>query len=432
VLVNRYDGIDLPGKACELLVLDGLPAAAGPLKRRRDDVLDGSSSLLVEQVQRIEQGMGRGVRTADDQCVVILFGSDLTKVVNFPDTFGRFTPVTRAQFDLSRNLAKQIKGTSEADLMEVMSYSFSANSQWQLASKTAIAKADSTVSTFVPSYVESERAAFDWAYMGQFPKAVDALKPAADAEEDTYLKGILKQELAEYTNQFDKVTAQEILLSAVVSNSAVLKPLKGVQHVRTKAHQDQAKASRDFFAKFDTPAKIVVWAHELLDRLVFDPERTDQFEQAIKELGEALGFGSSRPEKETGKGPDNLWALGDSSYAIIEAKTGAVSPDISKSDCNQLLGSISWFKSQYPEFVGDPVMVHHSTTFSDQASPGESVRVLDKVGLGSLKAAFEKFCEAISPIDTKSDAGKIGAQLMIHKLTGTQILKTYTKVPFKK
>ncbi len=44
VLVNKYDGIDLPGDACRILVLDGLPEALGILDRLDTVALEGSDS----------------------------------------------------------------------------------------------------------------------------------------------------------------------------------------------------------------------------------------------------------------------------------------------------------------------------------------------------------------------------------------------------
>ena len=62
VLINKYDGIDLPGNACELLVIDGLPEVYRHLERLEMDAIDGTRPQLLRQIQRIEQGMGRGVR----------------------------------------------------------------------------------------------------------------------------------------------------------------------------------------------------------------------------------------------------------------------------------------------------------------------------------------------------------------------------------
>ncbi|MBF4248472.1 helicase, partial [Vibrio anguillarum] len=72
VLNNRYDGIDLPQAACRLLVIDGLPDARNLIDRVKQSSLMSSNYDNVEKIQRIEQGMGRGVRSSDDYCVVLL------------------------------------------------------------------------------------------------------------------------------------------------------------------------------------------------------------------------------------------------------------------------------------------------------------------------------------------------------------------------
>lgn len=77
VLVNKYDGVDLPGKACYLLILDGVPRPMDAAERREASVLWGSETRLTRQIQRIEQGMGRGVRDNEGHCVVLLLGSEL-------------------------------------------------------------------------------------------------------------------------------------------------------------------------------------------------------------------------------------------------------------------------------------------------------------------------------------------------------------------
>jgi hypothetical protein len=77
VMVNKYDGMDLPGKACELLILDGVPRPLDAVERRDAVALADSPTRLAREVQRIEQGMGRGVRDAEDFCAVLLLGASL-------------------------------------------------------------------------------------------------------------------------------------------------------------------------------------------------------------------------------------------------------------------------------------------------------------------------------------------------------------------
>ena len=109
VLLNKYDGIDLPGKACELLVLDGVPTYSSLLDRVNAAALEGTKGSNIELVQRIEQGMGRGVRSSEDQCVVMLWGGGLTKIINYHETAKFFTEITKAQLRVARQLARPNK-----------------------------------------------------------------------------------------------------------------------------------------------------------------------------------------------------------------------------------------------------------------------------------------------------------------------------------
>lgn len=104
VLVNKYDGIDLPKEACELLILDGVPPPMDATERREAAVLPGSSTVLARQLQRIEQGMGRGVRDSEDHCAVLLLGAHLSIALHDPKQIELFSPATRAQIALSRYL----------------------------------------------------------------------------------------------------------------------------------------------------------------------------------------------------------------------------------------------------------------------------------------------------------------------------------------
>ena len=60
ILVNRYDGIDLPHDACRLLVVDGLPDARNLMDKVKQSTVMSSDYDIVDKLQRIEQGMGRG------------------------------------------------------------------------------------------------------------------------------------------------------------------------------------------------------------------------------------------------------------------------------------------------------------------------------------------------------------------------------------
>ena len=110
VLVNKYDGIDLPDDACRVLVIDGLPQMYGGIERRNAVLLGETDAMVGRQLQRVEQGMGRGVRSADDHCVILLMGSRLSQLIAIPANADKLGAATRAQLDLSRQVASDLGG----------------------------------------------------------------------------------------------------------------------------------------------------------------------------------------------------------------------------------------------------------------------------------------------------------------------------------
>ena len=118
VMVNKYDGIDLPNDACRVLILDGLPDPATNADRRDASILGGSRFLAQRRLQRIEQGMGRGVRSVEDHCVVLLMGVELSALLANPDLKRHLSPATRAQFQLSTRIAEDIGGSQIAEVIQ--------------------------------------------------------------------------------------------------------------------------------------------------------------------------------------------------------------------------------------------------------------------------------------------------------------------------
>ena len=135
-----------------------------------------------------------------------------------------------------------------------------------------------------------------------------------------------------------------------------------------------------------TPNDYVIHANAIASSLVFSPD-ADNFESALQDIGNLIGFISTRPEKETcGEGPDNLWAMGNNKYFVIECKSAAISDTISKDYCNQLGGAIRWFSNEYGESCSaTPVMVHKATTIDRQATAVPNMRIITHEKLESFK-----------------------------------------------
>lgn len=435
VLVNRYDGIDLPEDACRLLVIDGLPEVQGLSERLEASILEGTDTQLLRQIQKLEQGMGRGVRSAEDRCAVLLLGTRLTQRINQPNAREMFTPATLVQMDLGREVTRQIKGKPIGELRPILDLCIERRGEdgmrWWQAGRARLAAAPDGRPSRVDAAVIKQREAFDLAAIGQTLPAEVALQAAVNGAEDRATKGYLKQQLAELKHVTDPAKAQEILLSAISDNRRLIKPLAGIAHVKISAPAIQARASVGFMEKrFIDTNQLVLYTNALADDLVWDKEKTDRFEAAVRDLGELIGFGSQRPDKEyRDGGPDNLWAVGGLKFLVIECKSGVENDGrlISKDHCNQLLGAVSWFKRGYDgSCEHTPILIHPVARFQSEASPSSDMRVIDDGQLKRLRDAVRAFGVSIASSGGFAEAD-VGRALDQFGFTGARFVATYAK-----
>lgn len=440
VLVNRYDGVDLPGNACRLLIIDGLPEFSGLLEQLDAAALADTEQQLRRQIQRIEQGMGRGVRSEEDRCAVIVFGDRLTERINTQAAKRIFTPATMAQIEMGKGVTQQIKGRPVEELRPILDMCMDRDNsphgmEWWTAGRARLAKAKQADGSYIDQSVSNIRHAFDLAVNSQYDQATALLQVAVNEEATPALKGYLKQQLAEYTNFQSPAQAQTILLSASQENPRVQRPMQGVAYVKISSPAlSQGQDSENFVRSqyIDTNTFLLSVAG-LLSDLVWDGNRVEQFESAVQELGRLLGFGSQRPEKlHQNGGPDNLWAVGGLHYFVIECKNGVESPnkEVTKTYCNQLLGAVQWFKSHYSDDCTiTPILIHPSRKFSADASASQEMRVIDAASLDSLKAAVKGFAQAVTQGGLFVDSNGFARELQHFKLNPQALLQAYSVNP---
>ncbi|NEO00573.1 MAG: DEAD/DEAH box helicase family protein, partial [Moorea sp. SIO3I7] len=100
VIVNRYDGVDLPDDACRILILDSCPFAESLTERYEEDCRSSSEIISIKIAQKIEQGLGRSVRGEKDYSVILLIGDDLVKFVKNDSYKKYFSDQTRKQIEI--------------------------------------------------------------------------------------------------------------------------------------------------------------------------------------------------------------------------------------------------------------------------------------------------------------------------------------------
>lgn len=429
VLSNKYDGIDLPHEACRLLVLDGVPEVRRLIDRYEQSVLNDGDEIFGRQMQKVEQGMGRGVRANDDYCVVMIMGSKLTQALFSTGALEKFSPATREQIKLSNNLANQIRGKKLEELFDVLSVCLDRHDGWVKASRQALVNVTYTSELPANDCAVWQRKAYSLAQVNQFKLAAETLQGAVNTEQNAKVQGWLKQQLAEYTHHFDRAKAQEILLSALLLNHCLIKPLAGISYAKLGAGTiQQALRAEDFIkSKFQVPNEVVIWLHGIIEDLEFYQDEAERFEKAFYLLGHILGFESQRPEVEWGKGPDVLWCLGNLKFLVIECKNGATATAIAKRDADQLTGSMNWFSGAYDKTCNAiPVMIHPSYIFDSAASPHPDTRIIDRDSLDKLRSELQIFANTLGSFKVLPDATQLQAFFHQSSFTREKFLSVFT------
>lgn len=391
-----------------------------------------NKQLLKRQIQKIEQGMGRGVRLNSDYCVVIFMGNKLSDTLITMQGKRFFSNATLAQFILSEEIWSQLLHDNNAlsldEIISLADYSLKRDEEWVNACRGALSSVTYERKVFIDEVVTVLRNAFENAKCEQFKAAADEIDLFKNKLDDSS-KAFLMQLVAEYTNFIDLLKAQDIQLSAKIINPSLLSPISGYQHSKLLNTSKQAEFIYSFLDKNKIDRnKLLIKVNSILDGLSFNGVSAAVFEESLNEIIKYIGYGSSRPEKENGEGPDNLWRLGNGHYLVIECKNCTATNTICKSDCNQLNGSIQWFETEYKGncFVCTPIMIHNSNIFISDCFPDEDVRIITPNKLDELKQAIKNFTRAFvnnSPTYNK----KINELLGYYKLNPESVVNTYSE-----
>lgn len=429
VLLNKYDGIDLPDDACRMLIIDGLPNIMNINDRYEKSVVNQSDRILKERIQKIEQGMGRGIRSSSDYCVVFLLGNKLTDAIYTSKAYNYFGEATKKQYHLSENICDSADDLQE--IVGMVNKVLDRNQEWVSLCKDSIMNTVYSKKIKYNRLVVANRKAYNLCEIGRIQEATKTMLNEANHIDNLALKGYYEQQRAEYVNMYDKKAAQELQISAKAKNKYLLNPIEGIQQKKLmKKSISQSRAVIDYIKKQKMESDsnmLILHTKEVLDDLVFEKDTHDDFEEAIKEVLSLIGYSANRPEKETGIGPDNFCIVSEKEFLIIECKNEAITDKICKHDCEQLLGSCNWFKDNYPAQKPIPILVHKSFVFDKECFPDESTRIITYDLLQKFKTNVQSFCMALSQKENYMIEEKIDGLISAYKLEGKNFVSNYTR-----
>ena len=414
VLVNRYDGIDLPGDACRVLAIVDLPEVSSYADLVDSEVLSGTAVNLQRQIERIEQGMGRGVRSNDDYCAVLLLGQNLIRRLRSPQGLAMLTPATSAQLELSRKIARKLIMPPIEEIKNVILQCLDRDPDWIRISKNILVNLETDDELRLDPGKLAIRKAFDKARANQHKEAVSYLDEAIDAADEQKVKALLLSKKAAFQHSVDANGAQKTLGAAHELESGVIKPMHGTTYKKLtlSAEQQATTLISNHDRRFLDPTDMKLFADELCSDLQFSQETSNKFEAAVYDLAWFIGIRSQRPEKDYKEGPDNLWVLPNGSFLVIECKNGVTSSNgISKKDAGQLGQSVAWFSGRYPAFPSVPIIIHPDQALGQGASVVEGMRVIAPTHLEKLRNNLRDFAKQLIDPDVVKNSSEVAKRL---------------------
>ncbi|MEZ5045330.1 MAG: DEAD/DEAH box helicase family protein [Saprospiraceae bacterium] len=442
VFSNRYDGIDLPDSSCRILILDERPFSQTLFDLHQEEVRGSSDSVNIKIAQKIEQGLGRGVRGEKDYCIIVLNGTKLIASIKDRKLRKFFSPQTRKQVEIGLELTKyavqdSISESGSEILNGAMKQCLARDEGWkafyseQMDSINYTSK-DSKILDILEIEAEAERLFM----IGDFNKAKDKYQYIIDSylDDDAAEKGWYLQEMARSIYPVDKSKSNIYQSSAHKINHYLMKPPSGLEIVQLKIEGERTSIIKKWIESFDDYTNLKIQLDDILSGLVFGPNYKE-FEKALEKLGKILGFGSEQPELEWKEGPDNLWCVGPNKYIVIECKSGVKEDrdSIAKSEAEQLLHSIEWFKRNYPKCEFTPLLIIPTRNLDRGITLSKESKILRKGKLNTLKKQVVEFFGEFKRSDFSSiSIDNINGLLNTHHLNENDIIDLFENPYYQK
>ncbi len=411
-LAARYDGIDLPGDTCRVMVLDELPKGTGPLEQYQWDRLNMRNSLRSLLSSRIVQSFGRISRGMSDHGVVVVTGESLVNWLRVPRNVALLPAFLQKQIQIGEAVSKRASGTQE--LIEAADACLNRDSKWiRTYSNNMRDFPQSTGTTDFDKALEiaiAEAKFGDALWNRDYQHAIIILSNILDNSfEFSQFTGAWLSLWLGYAYELsgDDDSARHLYRRShgaqqnipSIAPSAVSISKSTPRQVQKATQQMQISGSGSVRLPKSISRDLVA-----LKGLA----SSGQVEEALRSLGQYLGLDSTRPDKEYGTGPDVLWIDDEGRAICMEAKTDKKeSVEYHKREVSQLHDHIQWTNDNHqvskvhPIFVGDPLPA------AEKANPSQDMRVIDLQEFNSLAerlvSALRDATESAMPLNLEQN-----------------------------
>ncbi|UNC92142.1 DEAD/DEAH box helicase [Candidatus Contubernalis alkaliaceticus] len=440
VIVNRYDGIDLPDHCCRILVIDSKPFSEALEDRYMELCRSKSEIIAIKQAQIIEQGLGRGVRGEKDYCVILLIGTELIKTIRSKETRKHFSQQTNTQVEIGLQIAAFAKDDIKNEispnmaLKNLVNHCLMRDDGWkEFYTENMDNMVQSKSSNRILEIFEAEKKAEREYAQGNSTEACKTIQNLIDMHITTdEEKGWYLQEMARYTYSASKSQANVYQISAHKNNIYLFKPKEGMSI--TKIPSVSLRRIENiilWIQSFENFEQLQIQIDSILSLLRFGVD-AERFEKAIDDLAKALGFVSQRPDREWNEGPDNLWKVRDNEYLLIECKSKVSTSrkEINKDETGQMNNACAWFSKTYGDAQVKRLMIIPTKKVSHAAGFNLNVEIIREGNLKRLTTNVNNFFMEFKNLDLMDIPDKkVQEYLTLHRLTVDDLLGSYSEIP---
>lgn len=336
-LANRYDGLDLPGNACRIVVLAGKPDVVSLQEKFLSERAEASAALAERLRTRIVQGAGRCTRGPNDYAVVVVYGSDITRYFSRPENRKALEPELQAEVEFGW---QNSRGTDPDEVIQNVEMFLAHGTDWRGQGEPMVAEfRQDAVKVEAPGVealgksaaleVEAWQLAFRSDWVGACEKLQEAARQVREGGDATRgYRGLLLYLAAVWLHQGAKDEAQRARVRQLVRQAAAavhrgtwLKEMRELPGA-----EDISLASMDVVAVNAIatrlrgklrPNKATEDLTKMREALAQDESTT--YEAGLTTLGTFLGAEASKPK---GKGRcDSAWLWDTAMWMTVEAKS---------------------------------------------------------------------------------------------------------------
>jgi hypothetical protein len=406
-LIARYDGIDLPGDACRILILDRLPVGESLFNRFIDESIRVETVRISHTATRVVQAIGRIFRSNTDHGVVLLVGPQLQSWVRNSKNQVFLPKLLQQQIRLAIELAKQVK-ENKITWEDLIQGILSGEQNWDEMYNEYIEQFDTNVSPPTDEWyikmIVREKKAYDKIWIGQYQQAADDYAILSkDAEKKDFqlaawyfhLRGLA------LLCSDDRQGALSEFIAAANIRSELGRPSERRDAVFKPPKPDnigqQAKNLCSWYRQ--KKHKIPDAIEQVRSDLVYGPE-TNKAEEALRILGSLLGLHAERAENLYDTGPDVTWKNGSGLPVFgFELKSDKNKDgEYSKKEIAQCHDHEKWLKKKY----GDEtvlIIVGWTLTVSKKANPSETLRIVEIAAFQDMLNRIEKVFDSVEAGD---------------------------------